>query len=275
MVSGPKKHLKRLNAPKSWMLDKLGGTFAPRPRCGPHKLEESLPLCLVVRRKLKFAQNTREVEYIIKNKAIKVDGKVRTDKKYPTGFMDVVSIPKANQHYRVLYNVNKKFCLQNITEEESSFKLCKVVSKRLENNGILTITTNDGRTIKYINPDISIGDTIKFNLNTQEIESFYKFIPGQTVLAFRGKNMGCSGIIKSKNKHITGFTMVTVEDLNGRLFVSREKNLMVIGENGKHIITLPKEKGIKTSDFMRSNLIYGELKDENENDEESEYDSEN
>lgn len=27
MVRGPKKHLKRLNAPKHWMLDKLGGIF--------------------------------------------------------------------------------------------------------------------------------------------------------------------------------------------------------------------------------------------------------
>ncbi|MCL7037665.1 hypothetical protein MKW94_001298, partial [Papaver nudicaule] len=34
---GLKKHLKRLNAPKHWMLDKLGGAFAPKPSYGPHK----------------------------------------------------------------------------------------------------------------------------------------------------------------------------------------------------------------------------------------------
>jgi small subunit ribosomal protein S4e len=27
MARGPKKHMKRLNAPKHWMLDKLGGTW--------------------------------------------------------------------------------------------------------------------------------------------------------------------------------------------------------------------------------------------------------
>ncbi|KAL6627857.1 hypothetical protein ACP70R_031583 [Stipagrostis hirtigluma subsp. patula] len=37
MVRGLKKHLKRLNAPKHWMLDKLGGAFAPKPSSGPHK----------------------------------------------------------------------------------------------------------------------------------------------------------------------------------------------------------------------------------------------
>ena len=34
MARGLKKHLKRLNAPKHWMLDKLGGVFAPKPSTG-------------------------------------------------------------------------------------------------------------------------------------------------------------------------------------------------------------------------------------------------
>ena len=38
MVRGPKKHLKRLNAPKSWMLDKLTGVFAPKPAPGASSL---------------------------------------------------------------------------------------------------------------------------------------------------------------------------------------------------------------------------------------------
>ncbi|OAG29205.1 small subunit ribosomal protein S4e [Nematocida displodere] len=268
MVRGPRKHLKRLNAPKSWMLDKLGGTFAPRPRCGPHKLTESLPLCLIVRRKLSFAQNTKEVEYIIKNRAIVVDGKVRTDKNYPAGFMDVVSIPKIHEHYRILYNVSKKFCLQKITQEEAKFKLCKVVAKRMENKGILTIHTNDGRTIKYADPEIKIGDTVKFDLEKQEMTEVYKFAVGQTGFAFRGKNIGCSGIIREFNNHAGGIFMVALEDLNGRNFLTRADNIMVIGSNGESLITLTKERGIKTSAFMQSNFIYGELKsqEENEND---------
>ena len=52
---GPKKHLKRLNAPKHWMLDKLGGVFAPKPSPGPHKQRECLPLCLILRNRLKYA----------------------------------------------------------------------------------------------------------------------------------------------------------------------------------------------------------------------------
>ena len=37
MPRGPKKHLKRLAAPRSWMLGKLGGVFTVKPSSEPHK----------------------------------------------------------------------------------------------------------------------------------------------------------------------------------------------------------------------------------------------
>lgn len=84
---GPKKHLKRLNAPKAWMLDKLGGVYAPRPSTGPHKLRESLPLVIFLRNRLKYALTNCDVKKIVMQRLIKVDGKVRTDPNYPAGFM--------------------------------------------------------------------------------------------------------------------------------------------------------------------------------------------
>ena len=87
MARGPKRHLKRLNAPKHWMLDKLGGVWAPRPSTGPHKLRECLPLIILLRNRLKYALNTKEVKYILMQRLVKVDGKARTDKTYPSGFM--------------------------------------------------------------------------------------------------------------------------------------------------------------------------------------------
>lgn len=69
------------------MLDKLGGVFAPRPSSGPHKLRESLPLIIMLRNRLKYAITRNEVEKIVKQRTIKVDGKVRTDMTFPAGFM--------------------------------------------------------------------------------------------------------------------------------------------------------------------------------------------
>merc|ERR1712096_289166 len=82
MARGFKKHLKRLNAPKHWMLDKLSGVFAPRPTPGPHKLRECLPLCIFLRNRLHYALTYDEVKRITMQRLVKVDGKVRTDPTY-------------------------------------------------------------------------------------------------------------------------------------------------------------------------------------------------
>ncbi|VVB14607.1 unnamed protein product [Arabis nemorensis] len=88
MARGLKKHQKRLNAPKHWMLDKLGGAFAPKPSSsGPHKSRECLPLVLIIRDRLKYALTYSEVISILMQRHIQVDRKVRTDKTYPAGFM--------------------------------------------------------------------------------------------------------------------------------------------------------------------------------------------
>lgn len=60
---------------------------APRPSPGPHKLRECLPLIVFLRNRLKYALTYDEVKKILKQRLIKVDGKVRTDVTYPAGFM--------------------------------------------------------------------------------------------------------------------------------------------------------------------------------------------
>ena len=79
MARGPKHHLKRVNAPKHWMLGKMDGAFAPRPSTGPHKLRECLPLILILRNRLKYAITGMEAKQICMSKHVKVDGKIRTD----------------------------------------------------------------------------------------------------------------------------------------------------------------------------------------------------
>ncbi|KAL2514198.1 40S ribosomal protein s4-like [Forsythia ovata] len=92
---GLKKHLKRLNAPKHWMLDKLGGAFCPlnvmhagsQTVIRTPQIKGVLALILILRNRLKYALTYREVIAILMQRHILVDGKVRTDKTYPAGFM--------------------------------------------------------------------------------------------------------------------------------------------------------------------------------------------
>lgn len=70
---------------------------APKPSAGPHKTRECLPLILLLRNRLKYALTGKEVTSILMQRLVEVDGKVRTDRTYPVGFMDVVDIPKTGE----------------------------------------------------------------------------------------------------------------------------------------------------------------------------------
>jgi small subunit ribosomal protein S4e len=136
MTRGPKKHLKRINAPKSWMLNKLGGIWATRPSQGPHKLRESLPLSVLLKERLNYALNGRDVTLILNDKEqnVLVDGKVRRDRGFPTGLMDVVRIEKTDETFRVLYDTKGRFILKALNKEDAKFKLLKVTSKAIGTN---------------------------------------------------------------------------------------------------------------------------------------------
>merc|ERR1712107_941339 len=64
----------------------------------PPQAGESLPVVLFLRNRLKYAITMKEVETIMKQRLIKIDGKTRTDPKFPTGFMDVVQIDKTGEN---------------------------------------------------------------------------------------------------------------------------------------------------------------------------------
>ena len=49
-----------------------------------------MPLILILRNRLKYALVYREVIAILMQRHVLVDGKVRTDKTYPTGFMGML-----------------------------------------------------------------------------------------------------------------------------------------------------------------------------------------
>lgn len=247
MGRGPQKHLKRLAAPSSWMLDKLGGTYAPRPSPGPHKLRECLPLSIFLRNRLKYALTSREVTLIVKQRLVEVDKKVRTDETFPTGFMDVISIEKSGEHFRLLYDIKGRFAIHRITAEEAQYKLCKVKKVQLGAKGVPFLVTHDGRTIRYPDPSIKVNDTIKFDLVENKIVDFVKFETGNVVSITGGRNMGRSGVIVHRERHLGGFDIIQVRDVLDRTFATRIGNVFVTGEGNKPWVSLPKGKGVKLS----------------------------
>ena len=233
MVRGPKRHLKRLNAPKHWMLDKLGGVWAPKPSAGPHKSRECLPLVILLRNRLKYALTCKEVKYILMQRLIKVDNKIRTDMKYPAGFMDVVGIEKSSEFFRLLYDVRGRFALHRVGAEEAKFKLCRVKAVSMGSGAVPYIVTHDGRTIRYPDPSIATSDSVKLDLETGKIAEIVKFETGNLAMINGGKNTGRVGTIISREKHQGSFDIVHLKDSAGHSFATRLGNVFVIGEGSR------------------------------------------
>lgn len=245
MARGPKKHMKRVAAPNHWMLDKLTGTYAPRSSSGPHKLRESLPLIVFLRNRLKYALTGREVNAILMQRLVQVDGKVRTDQTFPAGFMDVISLPKTGENFRLVYDVKGRFAIHRITEEEAQYKLGRVRRVELGKKGIPYVVTHDGRTIRYPDPEIKVNDTVKINIATGKIESFIKFETGNLVMVTGGRSLGRVGVIAHREHHPGGFDIVHVKDALDNTFVTRLSNVFIIGQGNTPLISLPKGKGLK------------------------------
>jgi len=239
MVPGIKKHLKRLKAPKKWMLSKLGGIWAPKPKSGPHKKFDSFPLILILRNKLHYALNSREVVQILQKKEVKIDGKVRTEKNYPTGIMDTIKIEKTGENFRVLYNKIGRFILHRIHEKEGSFKLCKVLKLKKGPKGIPFIVTHDGRTIRFPDPSIKINDSVLFDLNEKRIIDFVKFGIGTLCLITGGSNIGKIGIITYREQNQGISSIVKLKDADNFEFSTKLSNIFVIGKGNKSLVSLP------------------------------------
>jgi small subunit ribosomal protein S4e len=261
MTRGPKKHLKLLNAPKHWMLHKLAGVFAPRPSQGPHKIAECLPLSIILRNRLKYALSRRETVMIVMRRLVEVDGKVRMDLNYPAGFMDVISIKKTKENFRLVFDEKGRFKLLPIAEDEAKFKLCRVQSLQKTDKAtsgrnyaltgsaaaIPVLRTHDGRTVRYPDPLIRVNDVIKLNLTTGKIDSYIKFDIGQVAMVTKGANRGRIGTIVNKEKHPGSFDIVHLKDKRDHPFATRLANVFVIGDGDKPAISIPKNRGIALS----------------------------
>lgn len=271
MTRGPKKHLKRLAAPRHWMLDKLGGTWAPRPSSGPHKIRECLPLVLILRNRLKYALTRRECILIVNRRLVKVDHKTRTDMNYPCGFQDVVTIEKTDEHFRLLYDTKGRFVLHRITPKEAQYKLLRVQQIGIANkttsgrnpgatgrfSGIPYVVTHDGRTIRYPDPHIRVNDTVKFDLSTNKITDFVKFETGNVCMVTRGANVGRIAVISSVEHHPGSYDIVHLTDRRGHQFSTRTANVFVLGKQ-EPLVSIPKGKGIKYTVIEERDMIQKE-----------------
>jgi small subunit ribosomal protein S4e len=181
------------------MLSKLGGTYTVRPSQGPHKRRDSLPLQILLRDKLKLIFNGTECYKILRQKEglVRIDKKIRREPKFPVGFMDCVEIPKCGYAFRVMYDSKGRFKLVDVDvdKNENNYKICRIVKKSVGPNKIPYLVTHDGRTLRFVDENIGVHDSVKLNTNTGEVEESYKMVTGNMAMISHGNNRGRIGVV--------------------------------------------------------------------------------
>jgi len=196
---------------------------------------------------LHYALTRREVTQIVMQRLIRVDGKIRTEINYPAGFMDVITIEKTNEHFRLLYDVKGRFAIHRITEEESKYKLCKVKSLGIGPKNIPHLVTHDGRTIRYPDPVIKANDVVKIDLAKNKIVDIVKFDIGNLAMITGGRNLGRIGVIEHRERHEGSYEIIHIKDAVGHKFATRLSNVFPIAKGTTSLVSVPRRKGVKLS----------------------------
>ncbi len=228
-------HMKRLAAPKMWPLKRKESVWATKPSAGAHPLKYSLSATSVLRDLAGVCDTAREAKRIIGNRELLVDGKAVKNPKAPVGVMDVVSIPKMGLNYRMLISDKGKLKLVPITEDEATWKICRIEDKTLIKGGKFQLNLSGGRNILLDKNEYKTGDSLKVDVKENKILDCFELKNGASILIVEGSQAGrvdtvddCV-VVRGPASNVVKFTSGTE---------TTRENVFVIGAS-KPEITLP------------------------------------
>jgi len=234
---GLSRHLKRLAAPAFWPILKKEYKWVVKPSSGPHPINRSIPLLVLIRDVLKIAENAREAKRVIFDGDVLVDGRVVRGYRFPLGVMDVVAIPKINTYLRIVPHHVKYLWYINIPEGEASLKLVRIENKTLIKGNKVQLNLVDGRNIVVGREEAQkyrTLDTLLIEVPSQTIVQHIPLGLNKVALVIDGRNAGRIGRVVEiqerpgiKRKQY----LVTLEESLGHRFQTILDYIMVVGED--------------------------------------------
>jgi small subunit ribosomal protein S4e len=188
-------YLKRKAMPKTWPIPRKGSTYVVKAS------EKTIPLIIVLRDILEFVKTKKEAKNLINASEIIVDTKPRKEINYAVSLFSVISIPKIKKFYRVELKKDK-LAINEIKEDGSGFKICKIIGKRILKGGMQQINLIDGRNV-LSKEKLNVNDSVLINLKDNKIVKSLPIEKGASVIIVGGKNMGKTGKITEVNEKIS------------------------------------------------------------------------
>ena len=184
------KHLKRLAAPRSWVIPRKTNVYTTKPRPGAHPIERAVPLGTVLRDYLGLATTGREAARVIGAGEVFVDGRVVKDAKFAVGFMDVVTIPKTKQAWRVFIDDKARLRVLPIESAQAGWKLAQITGKTTVSGGQTQLNLHDGRNQLVKKDDYATGDVLRLEVPAQKVVGHFPLKEGSQVLITDGRHAG-------------------------------------------------------------------------------------
>jgi small subunit ribosomal protein S4e len=231
---GRKGHTKRIAAAKAVPVHdkkKRGRTWIANTSPGTHGAKKSMPLVVLLREVLGVVENSKEAKIVLGDRKVLVDGVARTDHRFPIGYMDIISMPAAEEYYRVGIN-RGKLVAEKVGKGDCAVKLLKVTGKRSVKGNKINISLHDGRSMPSDN-NVRVGDTIEFDLGAGKIKKLHKFAKGAKCMITDGKHSGASVVVEEIYPNEEGRpseALVKPSSGEGESFRTLAGYLFVVGE---------------------------------------------
>lgn len=225
-------HLKRLQASKNYHIAKKVYKFTILPMAGAHGKDRCIPLGIILRDILGFAETLSEAKVILNKGLLLVDGKTAKDYKSSVGFMDTLSFPKIDKSYRIMLK-NGKLVPVEIEIKNASFKLGKIMVKMHVKGGKIQYGLHDGRTFledakKAV---YNIGDTVDISVPEQKVRSHLPLNEGCVVMVTGGKHVSTVGKIKTIEIVKSPEPNMVLIDIDGTILRTLKDYVFVIGKD--------------------------------------------
>ena len=233
-----KNHQKRIAAPKHWPIKRKENKFITRTSPGPHPINRSITLSLLIKEILKYAKTQREVRNILYLGKIKVNNTIRKDPGFPIGILDVISIEDTKENYRLFINKDNKFIIHKIDQKESHIKPLKIINKTTVKGKKTQINLIDGRNILVPKDTYKVQDTVLYDLEKKDLTEHIKLEKGALVYLIDGKQAGTFGVVEEiiPSKETS---QATVTFSNGKnKYTTLRSYAYAIGK-GKSAISIP------------------------------------
>jgi len=184
-------YLKRQEVPKNWPITRKGTTYVVSPS---FDFKSGVPLLILLRDFLKVVNTRSEAKKAINSKSIIVNWKNAKNDRESVRIFDTIGLIPSKKYYQLSLTKTGKFTLNEIKEDESKTKVCKIIGKKTLNSKKTQLNLSDGRNV-ISGIKCRTQDSVLVNLKDRKISKCLPLAERAKIIVFAGKHSGKTGII--------------------------------------------------------------------------------